>query len=251
MARIIRLIGVLGIVLVPVSFASAQEPPPPPWKGNLELSYVDAGGNSNSQTFLAAGKVEHLMEHAKLSGEFSALYGETGGVASGKNWAGRLKYDRYLTDRFYAYGSEAVERDVLKGIEIRYFTQVGVGYEVIKTSTDLLKGEVGGGYVRENPIALDPVSGQPLNDRGFPTARVAGEYDHTFNDKTSFVQTATFLQSLKESNDYLFNEETAFITNLMASLAFKVSYAIKYDNDPPPTFFKTDRLFKTSLLYTF
>jgi putative salt-induced outer membrane protein len=242
MIRVIAIFGILAAALLSAPVASAQEAPL--WKGNIELSYLDTGGNTNSQTFLVAGKGEYLLDHAKVSGEFAALYGEKSGVALDKSWMGKLKYDRYLVDGVFAYGLEAVDRDVLKGIEIRYNTQVGLGYEFIKTPTDLLKGEVGGGYVRENPVA-------PFDDRGFPTARAFAEYDHSFRETTRFAQTVEYLPSLKESEDYLFSEESAFITNLMGNLAFKVSYTIKYDNLPPPTFLKTDRLFKTSLLYTF
>lgn len=154
------------LVLLAVSASSSlADEPPPLWKGDVELSYLDTGGNTNSQTFLIAGKVEHLLAHAKVSGEFAALYGEKSGVASDKNWMGKLTYDRYVTDRLFAYASEAVDRDVLKGIEIRYSSQGGLGYEFFKTSKDLLKGDVGAGYVHENPIALFP-------DRGFPVVRV-------------------------------------------------------------------------------
>jgi hypothetical protein len=41
------------------------------------------------------------------------------------------------------------------------------------------------------------------------------------------------------------------VSNLAGGLALKMSYAVAYDNLPPPGFFKTDRLFKTTLLYTF
>lgn len=47
------------------------------------------------------------------------------------------------------YVSETVDRNTLKGIEIRYGTQVGAGYDFINRP---LKGEVGLGYIRENPI---------------------------------------------------------------------------------------------------
>jgi putative salt-induced outer membrane protein YdiY len=137
-----------------------------------------------------------------------------------------------------------VERNTLKGIEFRYITQVGLGYDFIKTASDTLKGEAGAGYVRENPV-------DPFSDRGFPTARLFGQYDHAFAEKTRFVQTVEYLPSLEEKKDYLINEESAFVTNLAGGFAFKVSFSIAYDNLPPPNFSKTDRLFKTALLYTF
>jgi putative salt-induced outer membrane protein YdiY len=235
-------VGVVGLAatLVPRAFAEEERP----WKASLELSYLQTGGNSNSQSFLVGGKGERALANAKLSGEFRAIYGETDDVASDKNWFGALKYDRYFNDRFFGYLGERADRNVLSGIEIRYSTQAGVGYDVIKTTADVLKAEGGFGYVRENPIA-------PFDDLGYVNARVFGLYEHAFAEKTRFTQSVAYLPSLKDSDDYLFKEESAFVSSLTGGLALKISYAIEYDNLPPPGFFKTDRLFKTALLYTF
>jgi putative salt-induced outer membrane protein YdiY len=220
----------------------AQEEPP--WKGNLEFSYVETSGNTSSETFVVAGKAERTFSASKWSAEVKALYGKKEEITSDKSWMGTLKYDRNITERMYGFLSETVERNTLKGIEVRYTTLAGLGHYLVKTPTDVLKGEAGLGYTRENPIA-------PLNDRGYPTARLFGGYSHSFTEKTRFEQTVEYLPNLKEGDDYLINEESAFITNLMGNLAFKVSYAVFYDSQPPAGFGKYDRLFKTALLYTF
>lgn len=242
MKHLIRLLVAFCLSIVIVAPLYAQEEPP--WKGNLEFSYVETSGNTSSETFVLAGKAERTFSASKLSAEMKALYGKKDEITSDKSWMGALKYDRNITERMYGFLSETVERNTLKGIEVRYTTMAGVGHYFIKTSADVLKGEVGLGYTRENPIA-------PFADRGFPTARLFGGYVHSFTDKTRFEQTVEYLPNLKEAKDYLINEESAFITNLMGNLAFKVSYAVLYDNEPPPGFGKYDRLFKTALLYTF
>jgi putative salt-induced outer membrane protein len=234
--------GLAGLAIIGASPSLAEEPRL--WKGNLELSYLQTGGNTNSKTLATAGKIERSFEGAKLTGEFNAIYGEKSGVASDKSWMGRGKYDHYVSSRAFAYLSETVERNVLKGIEVRYTTQAGMGYEFIKTPSDLLKGEAGVGYIRENPIA-------PLDDDGYAIGRAYGEYGHAFDDKTRFLQTVEYLPGLKGGEGYLLREESSFIANLMGNFALKVSYTVMYDSEPQPGFFKTDRLFKTSLLYTF
>ncbi|MDC4206907.1 MAG: DUF481 domain-containing protein [Candidatus Manganitrophus sp.] len=220
----------------------AQETPP--WMGNLELSYVETSGNTNAETMVVAGKVERTFAASKLSGEVKALYGKNEEITSDKNWIGILKYDRNITESTYGFLSQTVERNTPKGIEARYITLVGLGHYFVKTALDTLRVEAGLGYTRENPVS-------PLADEGFPTARLFGGYIHAFTEKTRFEQTAEYTPSLQEAKDYLINEESAFITNLMGNLAFKISYAVVYDNQPPVGFGKYDRLFKTALLYTF
>ena len=234
----------LSLVLLVLMTAPLFAQGVPPSKGSLEFSYLETSGNTSSQSLLLAGKGEHAWENSKLEGEVKALYGKKDDVTSDKSWLVRLKYDKNLSELTYAFVSEVVERDVLKGIEIRYISMLGVGHYFLKNATDSFKGEVSAGYTRENPVA-------PFPDRGFPVARLFGGYVHNFAEKTRFEQTVEYLPNLKEAKDYLINEESAFITSLMGNLAFKVSYAILYDNLPPPTFHKTDRLFKSSLLMTF
>ncbi|MFY9271121.1 MAG: DUF481 domain-containing protein [Candidatus Manganitrophaceae bacterium] len=234
----------LTLVIAFPSFAQDTAQEAPPWKGTVELSYIETSGNTDSQTFLGASKVERTFESSKLTGEIRGIYGERKDLTSDKSWFGTLKYDKNITERTYGYLSETIERNTLKGIEARYITMAGLGYYFIKTATDTLKGEVGLGYTRENQVS-------PFADRGFPVARAFAGYSHSFDEKTRFDQTVEYIPNLKESKSYLINEESAFVTNLMGNLAFKVSYAIFYNNLPPDELKKYDRLFRSALLYTF
>jgi putative salt-induced outer membrane protein len=247
MVRFKMVVGLMGLVAAGASPSFGQEAPaaaPDVWKGNLELSYIQLGGNTESKTLATAGKAERMFERGKVIGEFNAIYGETDGVATDKAWMARGKYDHFISSRAFAYISETFERNVFKGVEIRYTTQAGLGYSFIKTPSDRLDGEVGIGYIRENPIS-------PFDDLGYMTGRAYGEYEHAFSDTTRFLQTAEYLPAIEEGQGFLFREESSIVANLIGNLALKVSYAVFYDSEPQPGFFKTDQLFKTSLLYTF
>jgi putative salt-induced outer membrane protein len=251
-------VGLVGLAATWASPSFGQEAPAPDlWKGNLELAYIQTGGNTESKTLATAGKAERMFEHDKLTGEFNAIYGEKAGAATDKAWMFRGRYDHLISSRAFAYLSETFERNVLKGVEIRYTTQAGAGYSFIKTPSDRLDGEAGVGYIRENPIArapsnsVNPPPGDPLHDLGYMTGRLYGAYEHAFSETTRFLQTAEYLPALEQGQGFLFREESSMVANLMGNLALKVSYAVFYDSDTQPGFKKTDQLFKTSLLYTF
>ena len=233
-----------SLVLLIAAAAPVQAEEPPPWNGNLEFSYLETSGNSNSQTLSTAGKLERAFSRSKLTAEGKAIYGEKDEITSDRNWSGSLKYDFLASDRMSVFALEAVERNVLKGLEFRYTHQGGLGYRLIKTGKDTLRLEVGAGYMREDRV-------DPFNDYGFPTARLFGGYLHSFDDKNRFEQTVEYLPNLREGEDYMINEVTSLISNLMGNLAMKVSFEVNYDNLPPPEFQKSDRIFKTALLYTF
>jgi len=232
--------GVVGLLAGP---AWADEPPPP-WKGSVGASYLQTSGNSSSQTFSGELKVERNLSFAKVTLEGAALYGKKEDVTSDQSWFGSLKYDQNITDRFYTYLLQRTARDTLRGIEFRYTYQGGVGYYLVKTPDDVLKLEGGGGYIHEDQV-------NPFPDRGFPNARVFAGYTHNFTKTSRFDEWVEYLPSLSDSKDYLINEETAVIANLVGNLALKVSFNVAYDNLPPPDFQKSDRIFKTALLYTF
>jgi len=243
MKRIVSSILMLHLVAVFAAQARADEPPPP-WKGSMELSYLQTSGNTSSQTFSGGLKIERNLSFAKLTLEGGALYGKKEDVTSDESWFGSLKYDQNLTDRFYLFLLDKTERDTLKGIEFRYTHQGGLGYYLIKTEGDSLKLEAGGGYIHEDQV-------DPFPDRGFPNARAFAGYTHNFSKTSRFDEWVEYLPDLNKTKDYVINEETALITNLKGNLALKVSFDVAFDNLPPPGFQKSDRVFKTALLYTF
>jgi putative salt-induced outer membrane protein len=216
----------------------------PPWKGNIEVSYVQSSGNTDSLSLVAAGKVERKTNRSRFAGEAKTIYGRKNDTTSAKSWSTALKYDFQLTDNLSLFVLESVERDTLKGIEFRSMHQGGLGYYFIKTSSDTLQGEAGAGYTQEDLV-------EPFNNRELPTARLFVGYIRSFTPKNRFEQRVEYLPNLKNSKDYIINEESALITNLMGNFAFKISYTISYDNLPTERFDKMDRIFKSSLLYTF
>lgn len=252
--RIIRLIFaafLVGSFWAPVS--AAEEEPTSAWKGDLEVSYVQTDGNTNTKALLAAVKAAREFGFGSLSAEGKGIYGTTEvtqpdgskqEVTSDKAWLGQLKYDQKITTRLVAFVFERAERNTPKGIEMRYTSQAGLGYTLIKAKKDLLKVEAGAGYVHENPV-------DPADREGYPTARAYALYEHSFTEKTRFTQWVEYLPDLENSENWLINEETAFITNLAGSLALKTSFFVAFDHEPPVGLKKSDRLFKTALLFTF
>ena len=241
------MVAFLGIAAVP----ARAEDPPPPWKAGLELSYLETSGNTESQTLSAGLNVERNFSSSKLTLVGAAIYGRKGGAdepASDKNWFASLKYDKAITERFYLYLLEKTERNTLKGFEFRYIHQGGLGYYLVNSADDILKFEAGGGYIHEDQI-------KPFKDTGNPSARAFAGYTHNFSKTSRFDEWVEYLPNLKKDSndkmDYLIVEETALITNLSGNLALKVSLNVTYDHIPLPGFEKSDRVFKTALLYTF
>lgn len=76
-------------------------------------------------------------------------------------------------------------------------------------------------------------------------------FKQTFASKSFVQQRVEFLPNLNDSNDYRINSESSLVAPLSGSIALKASYVVRFDNQPEPTFEKTDRLLTTGLQITF
>jgi putative salt-induced outer membrane protein len=218
------------------------EEPPDGWTGDVELSFVNAGGNTDSMSLSFGAKAELALTNSRLRGEAKTLYSEQNGASTARNYLIKGQYDVNLSARTSFFVSGSVERDVPKGLQIR----------------QMLRGEVSAGYIYErlifllpNPVPPPPLTVPVVVTDGYLSARLGGEYTYFFTPHTRFVQTAELLMSLEEAGNYLINEESALVVNLFGQLALKMSFAVNYDHQPQPGFGAVDRLLKTSLLYTF
>ena len=252
---------------------------PRSWKGNLEVSYIQTSGNTNNLNLSGAIKIERLflrslgtqgprsklpVPHSRVLMEYKILYGEQDDAVSDRSWLGQLKYDHNLSacarcsgNRSFLFGLGTVEQNKLKGIQSRFLFQAGMGYYFIMNERNTFKGELGGGYLKENRTLN--------NDKAFPSGRAFFEFIHAFTQKTGtstqktgtshentrFEQNAELITNLDQGKDYLIMAETALITNLVGNLALKASFEIAYDNLPPTGFKTTDRIYKTSILLIF
>ena len=103
--------------------------------------------------------------------------------------------------------------------------------------------EGGGGYTQQRSTTDE--------SHTFASARGAATYRRSFSE-ASHVQVGTEeLPNLEESEDLRVNSAAEVVAPLSQSLALKVSYVIRYDNLPEPTFQKTDRIFTVGLQITF
>ena len=226
---------------------------PDRWKGDVELSLLDQGGNTDVTTFGFGAKGELALESSRIKAEGQVAYSEQEGTSTSRSWMVKGQYDWNLSERLSLFVSERLERNTLKGVEHRSTTQAGVGYALIKTDSDTLRGELSAGYVDERLNRPHPtLPGSTItDDNGYYAARTAVEYVHTLTEKTRVEQTVEYVPSLDDADDFILNEETALITNLFGRLALKLSFAVAYDNLPPPDFQRIDRTLKSSFLLTF
>lgn len=215
------------------------------WSDEAELSFVDTGGNSDTQTVSAKNLLKYQFS-PKLTGTWKAgaLSGKTDNERNAERFFTELRLDYALSERLYSYVNGGWLKDKFAGVSSRYYAGPGLGYKFLNGPRNFLAGEAGLNYVIEE-YTND-------TDRDYLGGRLFGLYEYHFNKKNKFTQSLEYLHDFDESTNYLINSETAVISALNGNLSLKASYIVNYDHDPvPSTLDTTDTIIAIALVANF
>ena len=87
--------------------------------------------------------------------------------------------------------------------------------------------------------------------QSFAAARTAAAFKHRLGATAFVTENLEWVANLKTSSDQRVNSETALTAPLSRQIALRVSYVIRFDNQPELGFKKTDRIFTTGVQIAF
>jgi len=170
------------------------------------------------------------------SEEMLAHVGRTETESNGLAYA---KYDRFFTQKWYAYANSTFEHDKFRDIQMRTTLGVGSGYQWIASSRTNLALEGGLDYVYTNYYVSQ-------NDQ-FPAMRVAVRFDHyLLPDKLQFFLKSEGYMSLESVKKSFARASTGLRMPISGNFVATTQYDVAWDGDPQPGRVSTDR----TLLFT-
>lgn len=205
----------------------------------LDVGLVNASGNSEFTSMNFGEKATWAKGRWGLSQTGKVLFGETDNVRTTESYDFTVRGDRGLSARVAAFVFFAYYRDPFAGLASRWSGGPGVAVGVVRATRDTLN--------LEGALTVQSERTTTAIDRSYAAARAAGAYKHTFAGKASFTQTLELLANLKTADDYRLNSETALVAPLSSKIGLRVSYVIRFDNQPELTFKKTDRILTTGI----
>lgn len=219
----------------------AQEAEPErPWSNTADLAVVLTTGNSEATSLSITDKFVYQWDRSEISLTAFALRSETtergtpelvdGEVrvpeveATVEAYSLGTKYRYRLTERLLVYSSGGWERDRRAGIDDRFNGVLGLGYRFLETDRHTLVAEVGGDYTDEDRVGAG----------GAAYAGVQGSvsYERKLTDHSKLNVDAQVLENLEDTEDLRVNSTAALTASLTEALALKVSYTVKFDNQP-------------------
>lgn len=246
MARLLPIRSLAAAVLLSASAAAlgAQEDTTKAvYKFKADFGYVATTGNTDVTTLSVGETWSRSKGRLSIEQAFSIVRGTQDGVENVDFLGAAVRAD-YKIDRWFAFfAGAAFDRNVFAGIERRFEEQLGIQWRALGTERDTLRFEGGASITQQ--FGTD---GQQLN---FPAARLATRWRHLFSPASYFQQSIELIPNLRDQDDYRVNTESSVVAPISQRIGVKISYVIRYDNVPEPTFSTTDRLFTTGIQLSF
>jgi putative salt-induced outer membrane protein len=237
-----RPLWILAVALVAGPLAAQEAPPPRPLEFTGDIGFVNTAGNTDVTTLNVGEKITNNRGKLTLKQFFALVYARTDGQTTNSLWRTGVRGDYALSPTIAVFGSGTFDRNRFAGISRRFEEGVGIAVKLLNREQDKLAVEAGLAMTQQRST-LDV-------EDNFTSARTAALFQHNFNPTAYFLQTVEVLPNLEVSDDLRINTETALVAPLSRRLAIKVSYVVRYDNLPEPTFKKTDRLLTSGLQVT-
>jgi hypothetical protein len=258
------------------------------WKATAEAGLVFTTGNSESTTATGGLKASRKSGNNMLTLEGSGAYAKSGvwiladrngngtiddnteivsaETVTAESIAGKLRYDRFLTELNSLYIAMLASRDLPAGKEFAFGGQVGYSRSLYKSKTAQTLAEVGYDFSRE-----DLVTGPAL---AIHSLRAFIGHKATMTEGADLDASAEVLTNMNTLDlptgadggafkDTRVNLRIAISAKIGLNLAFQTSIEAKYDHRPGPLAIKNlamgftpeasalDTIMKASLIYTF
>lgn len=112
------------------------------WSGYLNANFSGNEGNKNDRTFGASAHLERKTEFDRFTAHIDIRYVEARRERTTNQVEGFLKEDIDMTERLYLWGQLSGLWDEIKGIDLRFRAELGLGLHLLKPGdADIFGGD--------------------------------------------------------------------------------------------------------------
>ncbi|MEM8498780.1 MAG: DUF481 domain-containing protein [Pseudomonadota bacterium] len=253
-----------GLSLTATTFAEeAADPAADGWTGSIGAGLVMTGGNTETESGNAVLDITRSIGAWSHNLNTSALWTADSVRTTAEKYYLSFQSNRALSDKSYLFGVASYDDDRFSSFDYQASAALGYGYHLIANDSMNLKLEAGPGYRVSAPFiyqtdamgmnVADANTGLPIKIGVGPKdneliGRFAESFDWQFSDNAKLIQEL----NVEAGSD---NTVTRFLvaveTNVVGSIALRVSYGIKNNTDVAPGLDKTDTETAITLAYGF
>lgn len=231
----------VAVVAVALPSLLLAQDPPKPREFSADVGFVSTTGNTEisalnlgEKLILRAGSWEHRQQ-------FGSVYASQDGKQTSNLLFTNWRSDWSFRPGLALFGYAGFDRNEFAGISRRFEEALGLAAKLLTRDSDQWTLELG--------LGLNQQRGTDGTTLNFSSVRSATMYKHLFTKTAYFQQGVEFLPSLKVSEDYRVNSETALVAPLSSHIAMKLAYVVRFDNLPEVGRRKSDRILTSGLQF--
>lgn len=211
--------------------------------GDANVGISITSGNTETENLHVDGTVVTRTPRNRytLSGEYNEEESEN--VLVQQNWAGLVKYDHFVSEKWFWFNSATFESDEFRDLELRAAFAGGIGYQFFETDDRSLSMEIGPSYIDTNF--------EEAEDESSIGSRWAITYDQRLWDGLSFFHFQEGLVGFEEADDITIRSRTGFRMNVTERIIARVQTAVDWDKSPSPDQDSTDLEHTVTIGYRF
>ncbi|NDV61136.1 DUF481 domain-containing protein [Puniceicoccales bacterium CK1056] len=198
----------------------------PGWKveGGMDLNGNTGNTDRFNLTLTLQAELEREFDRLKLYGRYA--YGTNRGVRSANEIIGGARYNNYVFDRVGFFLREEFEQDDFEGIYIRSTSAAGLIFEFSNEKRLRVEARTGLSY-RFEDYTDDGADDFPGMDFGL-------DVNWQFIQWARFKGTYSFLPSIRDFEDFIFEQDSGFNLPLNQTEQWKLRFGIssQYNNQP-------------------
>jgi putative salt-induced outer membrane protein YdiY len=200
--------------------------------GTVTIGGNHTTGNTNTKAVNAVSRVTIQAHRQRLYLEGKYNYGEANGAVTARNWAGQLKYDYFLTEKFFLNTSNMIEHDRFQNLQLRTTLGAGVGYQLLNTGQASLSSTVGLAYVDEDFTTV-PETETPSTHLGY-------RLEFTLFSRLKFFQRFDGYYDLRYGNAIRITMDQGVRIPIYQTLYVSLEYDYRLNTQPAPDRVKVD-----------
>ena len=229
---------------------------PPPVKAVTYTGNINFGGSiqdGNTQTKAASSNAEFVMRSKlqRLTARGAWNYAEDDDGLIARNTKGSLKYDFFVTERFYLFAGALFEGDKFQNLNLRTALSAGAGYQFLNKGD--LEGVGAGleGYVETGIAYVSEDFRRNADDEQYLSGRWALKLDWELNPRVSLFHFHEGYPSFENSDDLYITTEQGIRLKIWENFLATFQVNWRWDNTPSPGFERSDTLYLATLGYAF
>lgn len=249
-----RLVGfALGVLLAGAPAAAQTAPAPKPARdivdARADLNFVNATGNSRTQTLGAVADVWLRPDGWAFRNRVGFVRSEARDVVTARQLTYLSRLER-PNGRAFVFGQYDLLRDRLAGIASRHSATLGLQWKALGDARGVRTFSLftGAGAAREHRVTA---TGAHVAHIDTALVNAGWAYLRKFANGSEFRDDFRTDVAVDRADDWRLSHTALLTASVNSRLSLKLQHVLRYVNDPPPSFRRTDTVASAGIVVKF